>query len=121
MSALFPIAKAAIAEWEKPRVLNEAFRVDHAFFERGDGHDNFESRTRRKLSLSRAVAERSQLIFDQRTPLFGLDAPRKNIGIESRRARQRENRAAVDVERDQRSLLALERFVSGFLHLPIYR
>ena len=64
----------------------------------GDRHDDFERRSRRILSLSRAIVERAEPIFDQRAPLFGLDAAGKDIGIERRRAREREDRAAVNVE-----------------------
>lgn len=72
------------------------------------------------MTLGRAIAERSQLVFDQRTPFFSFDAAGKDIGIECRSARQRQDRAAVNIEGYDRPFLAFERLVRGFLHLPVY-
>src|SRR4030095_16943399 len=55
MAAFFPIAKAPVTEGEEPRILNGAFRIDDSFFKRGDGHDDFECRSRRKLTLGGAI------------------------------------------------------------------
>ena len=85
--------------------------IDHTFFEAGDGHDYFECRSRRKLSLGGAIVERPELIGGQRIPLAALNATGENIGIEGRRAGEGENRAAMNIDGEDVALLNLESLV----------
>ena len=72
-------------------------------------------RARRILALSRAVAERPKLVFNESVPFFGFDTAGKSIGIKRRSAGQRKYGAVVNIQRNDGALFALERFVSGVL------
>jgi hypothetical protein len=69
--------------------------------------------------LDRAVIQRPQPIFCQQAPFFGFYSAGKNIGVKCRRAHHRQNCAVVNVQRDDGSFPALERFESSLLQLPI--
>src|ERR1043165_5365048 len=119
MTALFPVPKAAVAERIKAGILNETLRLNDAFFETGDRHHDLERRSRWVLALNRPIAQWPQLIFDQAVPFIRLDAARKSVGVEGRRARQREDRTVMDVQSHDRALFAFQRFERGFLKLAV--
>jgi hypothetical protein len=54
MAACFQSRKCRLPK-EKNRDRNMRVGIDHTFFEAGDGHDYFECRSRRKLSLGGAI------------------------------------------------------------------
>src|SRR5207253_6867522 len=77
--------------------------------------DDFESRTRRVLPLSRSVAERSQTIFNQFAPFFRFDAAGESVGIEGRGADHRQDCAGINIKGNNGSFLSIERRESGLL------
>jgi hypothetical protein len=119
VTTFFPIAKAAITESIKAGILNGTFRLNDAFFEPGDRHDDFESRARWILTLNRAVIERPKLVFNESVPFFGFDTAGKSIRIKRRSAGQRKYGAVVNIQRNDGARFTVERFVSGELQLAV--
>ena len=71
------------------------------------------------MPLNRAVVERAQAVLNEGAPLIAFDATGKDIRVEGWRARHCQDSAAMDIENDDGSFLALQRFIGGLLEFAI--
>jgi len=85
VSAALPAVKASISDLLEARTDETGLRRDHPRFERREGHDQFERRTRRILAGDHLVGHRRLGIAEVFPPELAIDAFAEHLRIEGRR------------------------------------
>ena len=103
--------------------IDRALRRDQSLFERPRRDHDLEGRSRLIASLYRAVLKRPQLVGIELLPGGAIDAGRKIIRIECRKARQRQHFTGLRLEHHGRSPIAIgaERILRSLLHRVVDR
>ena len=108
MAVAPPAAEPAFAELQRPVAEEAVVRAEPAAFQRGQGHDHLEGRSRRVLAGDRLVGEREARMGDQLPPLPSADAGGEQVGVVARHRRQRQDVARMDIEHHGRAAFLAE-------------
>ncbi len=118
---LLVIAKLVPAKIEEAGVRNRLSGRALAGFQRCQGHERLEGRTRRIGAVQCAVEHRFVWRVVEQIPVVAADAIDKEIGVEGRSGHQRQNASARGLDRHQRAAAVAKGLFGHFLQLDVER
>ena len=108
-----------VAKAERAGALIGGLGCDEAVLESIEHHQRLVGGAGRVLLLHAAIGPRLERIIVEQLFFFCAQTAGHAIRVVSRRGVEGENEAGVDVDRDDRAGLALERFLRGALQIEI--